>query len=656
MKYPLSTIYSNQIESIPFFHFHPGQRVLTIGTSGCNLDCKYCMNQHLLNEPVHSFDLSPEAVALKAKSAGCKLISFSANEPAVSFEYFLEIAAAAAELGIMTGCSSNGLFSEIQLERVSQAISFVNISIKGPDEQFYREVCGGGHPDRVFRTIEALHSAGVHVEVTTPYMPSISASGMMSMAERIGALDRAIPWHIFRLLAEYKLEGQSQTAIEDMLQLRESAAAHLDHIYLENFAGSLWLDTHCSSCGQVLIKRFSTGGCGAYYYESYLKQGCCPVCGKSFDLLASDSDQAQIVPDPRQAYIDAVNWQAGFDMFSGLSVEGAPQEDVKPYPGDLQLAAERWVTESALPLITKRDPELAVLVYSQPCFAGRHKAELYDEMVAGVKGEIEGFLDRTAYDYLVVGLGDLVPNRGVINLERVISGVASCEEGIGALYACTAADAARVAGLDGVARVYTKAELSSLTGCALDELGDYFVLPEEGYQLLGLSSSSNRLTKFVSGMNKQLPSWSSIGNPGTIHGIRKTVAGAVAKGRKVALIIIDGVGCDNFPFDYAPIDNMFGDIPYVSSQHQYMVISSGQQIYPRFFAYPHWRNNSHKNPFSRNCSFLDDSLISDVAALGASSISVGNRSIMTQMAFPADLSIECRCMGLHNYGTLEVHR
>nr|HOO45057.1 radical SAM protein [Deltaproteobacteria bacterium] len=108
MMYPLTNLYLGFIERIPFFHFHPGSRTMCIGTYGCNLDCIYCMNQHLLNEPAFFFDLSPAQVVQKAAASDAGAISFSANEPAVSFSYFMDIAGEARDKGIPMGCSSNG--------------------------------------------------------------------------------------------------------------------------------------------------------------------------------------------------------------------------------------------------------------------------------------------------------------------------------------------------------------------------------------------------------------------------------------------------------------------------------------------------------------------------------------------------------------------
>ena len=304
MHYPLTTIYAGRVEGIPFFHVNPGSRALTIGTYGCNLDCRYCMNQHLLNEPAFFFDLDPGQVAAKAKLAGCSLVSFSANEPAVSFEYFIDIAQACRETSLLVGCSSNGLFSARQIERLAPTIDCINVSLKGPSDAFYREMCGGGSLKRVLECVRTLQATGVHVELTTPYVPVITREQMLAIAHKIAAIDRAIPWHIFRLLPEYKLTDSERTRIDDMVGIRERASGELDYIYLENFAGSVWLDTLCPACQAVLVKRMSSRGCGGTFLESRLTGGCCPACGRPAGLSLKGGaaiDEETPAPDTRTA-------------------------------------------------------------------------------------------------------------------------------------------------------------------------------------------------------------------------------------------------------------------------------------------------------------------------------------------------------------------
>ena len=151
-----------------------------------------------------------------------------------------------------------------------------------------------------------------------------------------------------------------------------------------------------------------------------------------------------------------------------------------------------------------------------------------------------------------------------------------------------------------------------------------------------------------------MPVYSSIAAPGHLREIRGVLADAVSSGRKLLLVILDGVGNRSFPFEGTSIGNTMVGIPYASSLHQYMVISTGEELCPHFFAYPHWKSSPRVNPFARHAPYLTDCITADVRRSGRTAVSVGNRSIITHTAFPADLTIECHCSALHHYGTLEV--
>jgi pyruvate formate lyase activating enzyme len=666
MTYPLTTLYLGYAERIPFFHFFPGIRTVSVGTYGCNLNCSYCMNQHLLNEPAMFLDMSPEQVAAKSRAAGAGLISFSANEPAVSFSYFLDIAQAAREQDLLMGCSTNGLFTDAQLSDLSGHVSCVNISLKGPDSGFYHEVCRGGSFEQVVEAIQELHASGVHVEVTTPYITTMTRQDMLNIAQTISGISRQIPWHIFRLLPEYRCTDLPCTQIVDMIDLKNEAAGLLDFVYLENFPNSIWVDTLCPACGELVFKRVSTGGCGATLFSARIRDGGCPGCGAAVSFVGSvcmeGADQRQ-GDDPRKGVIEVGGWRSVVDMATCLptSLEKPPILDTyisrNPYPGDMIPTSDTWVTDMALEAVREFSPDLLVATYSQCSFVARHREDrkLYREFVAIAHREIQRLITSTGYEYLVVGLGDMVPVKGTINLERHIRGIASADEGIAALFHPGPDDALAVSRLDGVSAVHPRGDIEEMLGWRLDPeiCGEYFVVPREGWRFLAFSSSS-RFSHRIDAMDATVPVYSSIAAPGHLREIRGVLADAVSSGRKLLLVILDGVGNRSFPFEGTSIGNTMVGIPYASSLHQYMVISTGEELCPHFFAYPHWKSSPRVNPFARHAPYLTDCITADVRRSGRTAVSVGNRSIITHTAFPADLTIECHCSALHHYGTLEV--
>ncbi|HOO47551.1 MAG TPA: hypothetical protein PLM29_15035, partial [Deltaproteobacteria bacterium] len=562
--------------------------------------------------------------------------------------------------------SSNGLFTDSQKKAAAEAISCANISLKGPSSAFYKEVCRGGSFDSVLSTISFLHDHGVHLEVTTPYVPLMTREDMLSIAEKISEISRTIPWHIFRLLPEYRCTDMPHTEIDDMIALRSEAQSLLDYVYLENFPNSIWVDTLCPSCSELVVKRVSSGGCGATLYDVRMKDGHCPRCSTPISMTGNavlDNDDERITKDPRKGIIDVGGFRSVIHMSSCLPCE-LPEEPPLadtiakiPYPGDMKETSDAWVTDMASSLIGGMRPDLAVITYSQSSFIGRHRQDqqIYQNFVEIAGREVKRLIELTGYDYLVVGLGDMTEAKGIINLEKQIDGIASADDGIACLYRSTIEDVERLKSLEGIDAVYTREELGDMIGYRFDPdiYGGYFVIPEQGYRFLALSSIS-RFSYRTDSMDDNLPVFSSIPIPRHITEVRKAVSQSVLSGKKILLIILDGVGTQVFPFESQSISNSSGPIKYASSLHQYMVLSTGETICPHFFAYPHWRNSPRINPFTRHSPYLESCLTQDILNAGKVAVSIGNRSILTHSAFPAKVTVECHCSALHHYGTLEV--
>ncbi len=666
MKHPLTTLYPAHIENIPVFHFYPGLKTLIIGTKGCTLDCRYCMNQYLLNEEVLDYELSAGQIVDKAGLVGCQAISFTANEPAVSFEYFMDIAAVAQEKGIRIGCSSNGLFSRSQIKSLLESIDFINVGLKGPDKDFYQSYCGGGDPVQVLDCISSLKQTGIHVEVTTPFVPSLGLDDMTGMAKEIAGIDPEIAWHVFRLLPEYKLTHMPKTEIRTMIELKNRVQNLLPYIYLVNFPGSQWIDTWCPYCGTLLIERFSKGMGGASLLKVYGDDHICPKCQRPYPLKGTVSQASEEIPpktDPRTGYFDVGGWQAKVNMSDGRTLESSWIKSlhnslpVNPYPGDMTFEAEKWVTDEALSMVDRYSPDLLVMVYAQSAFVARHRQEdsHYQDFVFTVGREVERFLGKTGYSYAVIGLGDLIPTRGYINLEKGNSGVASAEEGLARLYRALPEDADRMASLAGVQAIYSKQDFEDTFACQLPEdlPGQYVIIPENGYLFLTMTGAP-RLPFRTESQDSSLPYCSSFNLPGSLNKIRDSISFRVKNGEKIALILLDGIGQKRFPFHGWSLNNTINGLPYTSSPLQYAVISTGQDFFADYMAAPKWNRSRIRNPFALQGVYLTSCMTHDVMQAGKAAVSLGNRSILTHSMFPANISTECHCAALHHFGTFTV--
>ena len=91
------------IEKKPLAHFLPGTAVLSFGTAGCNLTCKFCQNWDI--SKAREFDrlqdrASPEAIAEAAVRAGCRSVAYTYNDPVIFLEYAVDVAKACRERGL----------------------------------------------------------------------------------------------------------------------------------------------------------------------------------------------------------------------------------------------------------------------------------------------------------------------------------------------------------------------------------------------------------------------------------------------------------------------------------------------------------------------------------------------------------------------------
>jgi len=277
------------IESIPFYHVYPGSRCMTIGTSSCNFNCKYCANGFIAKQdPVEMqrdmLDLSPREMVRIAQKLGCHHIVFNVNEPAVSLDSLYDVAKEAQAAGIGMGCLTNGYTTPESTELLASIFSFFNISLKGLSPEFNREYIGIPSPEPILRTIKRLAEIS-HVEVATPVIQGVNDHELDEMAGLIAGIDPEIPWHVFRLLPEDEMKDAQYPNIELINEALVSARSKLFNIYFHNFVGSDWVNTLCPECGTTVIERFSLG-CGGDKLQRFLcNDGRCPSCGRGIRLL-----------------------------------------------------------------------------------------------------------------------------------------------------------------------------------------------------------------------------------------------------------------------------------------------------------------------------------------------------------------------------------
>jgi len=281
-----SSMHVSHIEAVPFYHFQPGSRTFMLGGASCNLDCQYCSNAYVARAepaPLLYFELAPERIVALAQQHGCHNITFAVNEPTVAWPTLVELAQVAARAGLPLGVLTNGYVPAEIAEQMAQQLAFVSVSLKGFSDAFYQRYAGVPSVRPVLRTIEIL-SRRTHLEVVTPIVQSVNDEDIPAMADFIAGLDRNIPWHLFRLLPEYKMATYERPSIEALDLKLQQVREKLHFVYLGNFVGSQWVSTCCPACGALAIERISLGGCGAKAVAYHLQDGCCGQCGYKLPL------------------------------------------------------------------------------------------------------------------------------------------------------------------------------------------------------------------------------------------------------------------------------------------------------------------------------------------------------------------------------------
>lgn len=281
----------SRIESVPFYHVYPGSRALAVGTFGCNFHCSYCSNGFIARQDPSSFQdrmfhLTPETLVDMANKLGCSSIVFNVNEPTVSLPTLMEVHDLAARNGIPMGCLTNGYTTEESTELLAGVFSFVNISLKGFSDAFYRDCLGVPTIDPVLRNIRRLAET-CHVEVATPVIPGANDGQLDAMARFLTGIDNRIPWHVFRLLPEHDMKEEEYPNIEGINNSLNSARNMLDHVYFHNFIGSDWVNTLCPRCGDIMLERFSLGCGGDRLKSVHCDHNRCRACGYELPLLGT---------------------------------------------------------------------------------------------------------------------------------------------------------------------------------------------------------------------------------------------------------------------------------------------------------------------------------------------------------------------------------
>ena len=270
------------IEKKPLNHFLPGTPVLSFGTAGCNLACRFCQNWDISKSKeidTLADQASPEAIARAAEEMGCRSVAFTYNDPVIFTEYAVDVADACHERGIRSVAVTAGYVNAEARADFFAHMDAANVDLKAFTEDFYKHVCGGKLAS-VLETLEYLkHETDVWFELTTLLIPDLNDSD--EELDRMTAwvvehLGPDVPMHFTAFHPDFKLMDKPPTPPSTLTRARSIARANgVHHAYTGNVHDRDGGTTWCSGCGGLLIER-DWYTLGRYRLTD---DGRCPDCG-----------------------------------------------------------------------------------------------------------------------------------------------------------------------------------------------------------------------------------------------------------------------------------------------------------------------------------------------------------------------------------------
>jgi pyruvate formate lyase activating enzyme len=270
------------VEKKPLNHFLPGTAVLSFGTAGCNLACKFCQNWDISKSreiDTLADRASPETLARTAESLGCRSIAFTYNDPVIFWEYAADVADACHERGIRAIAVTAGFMCPEPRAEFYRHIDAANVDLKSFTEDFYHRVCAA-HLDAVLDTLRYLrYETDVWFEITTLLIPGRNDSDPEIDAETrwiVEELGPDVPLHFTAFHPDYKMLDVPRTPATTLHRARRIALENgLRYVYTGNVHDPEGGTTYCHRCGEALVVR-DWYDIREYHLDAH---GQCLTCG-----------------------------------------------------------------------------------------------------------------------------------------------------------------------------------------------------------------------------------------------------------------------------------------------------------------------------------------------------------------------------------------
>ncbi len=270
------------IEKKPLNHFYPGTAVLSFGTAGCNLACKFCQNWDMSKSremDTLADAAAPETIARAARELGCRSVAYTYNDPVIFHEYAIDVAQACREVGIKSVAVTAGYVCEEPRREFYRYMDAANVDLKAFTERFYHQLTGS-HLQPVLDTLLYLtQETSVWVELTTLLIPgqNDSEEELEAMTQWVVEhLGPSVPIHFSAFHPDYKMLDIPPTPPATLTMARRIAQKNgLRYAYTGNVRDEAGGSTYCHQCGALLI--------GRDWYEltqwHLADRGVCERCG-----------------------------------------------------------------------------------------------------------------------------------------------------------------------------------------------------------------------------------------------------------------------------------------------------------------------------------------------------------------------------------------
>ncbi|MBZ0167090.1 MAG: AmmeMemoRadiSam system radical SAM enzyme [Candidatus Omnitrophica bacterium] len=250
------------IEKKPLNHFYPGSSVLSFGTAGCNLGCKFCQNWDISKSREWdrlTDEASPRTIAKAAQKLGCRSVAFTYNDPVIFAEYAIDIAVECRKLGVKTVAVTAGYINPVAREEFFSYMDAANVDLKAFSEEFYSRVTLSSLQPVLDTLLYLRHDTDVWFEITTLLIPGENddPQELQAMcAWIVRHLGDSVPLHFTAFHPDYKMLNISATSAATLTTARQIAMEKgLKYVYTGNVHDSVGASTYCAECGVRVIER-----------------------------------------------------------------------------------------------------------------------------------------------------------------------------------------------------------------------------------------------------------------------------------------------------------------------------------------------------------------------------------------------------------------